>query len=193
MATKGPCPLDPLPGSRPPLLRPTPHDFARLSPGAGGARSSRAACAQRASAVAPGQATEGPRDKGSERPGRTEADVVVSVVVVVVVANAGADVPWIVVPGTAAQDPTNGRRPGPASVRPNRVCNAGSNQPPAKIAWRRRHVCACSACAIQDWIRASMSCRPTLPARQRSRRPRSLFRKRRMFASGSRRRSGQMS
>ena len=64
----------------------------------------------------------------------------------------------------------------------------GANHPSRKIARRTRHVSACAACATQARTRCSNSPRVTVPARQRSRSPRSRLRKRRTFASGSRRR-----
>ena len=63
---------------------------------------------------------------------------------------------------------------------------AGSNQPPLKIAWRKRQVSACSACAIHANTRCSTSFRSTVPARQRARNPRNRLRNRSMFLSGKR-------
>lgn len=53
--------------------------------------------------------------------GETKTDVVVPVVGLVVVAVAGADVRWIVVPGTAAQNPPDMGRPGFVSTCPKRA------------------------------------------------------------------------
>ncbi len=71
--------------------------------------------------------------------------------------------------------------------------STGSNHPPRKIAWRSRAVFACRACAIHARTRRSTSWSDTVPARQRSRRPRSRFRKRRTLSSGSRRTPGPTS
>jgi hypothetical protein len=65
------------------------------------------------------------------RAGHTETKRIVSVVGVVPVADAGAQVPRIVVPGPAADDTPTGGRPGSPD---------GSNHPSRKIAWRKRHV-----------------------------------------------------
>ena len=54
------------------------------------------------------------RDSGIERAGQAETDIVVPVGCVVPVAVGRAEVLWIVVPGTAAQNTTRGGRPGRA-------------------------------------------------------------------------------
>ncbi len=71
-----------------------------------------------------------------ERTGDTEAAVVVTVSGCVPVAVRGAEVPRVVVPGTAAQHTLTGERSGPRD---------GSNHPSRKIARRSRQVSACSA------------------------------------------------
>ena len=85
------------------------------------------------------------------------------------------------------EPPRNTRRPG-AGQAPGTGCPRGANHPSRKIARRSRHVPACAACATQARTRCSTSPRVTVPARQRSRSPRRRLRKRRTFASGSRRR-----
>ena len=85
------------------------------------------------------------------------------------------------------EPPRTTRRPG-AGQAPGTGCPRGANHPPRKIARRSRYVSACAACATQAPSRCSTSLRVTVPARQRSRRPRRRLRKRRTFASGSRRR-----
>ena len=109
----------------------------------------------------------------------TEPVVVVPVAGDVPVAVGGAEVPRLVVPGAAAQHTQAGERPGSRD---------GSNHPPRKRVRGRRRVFACPAWAIHAPTRRSTSSRPTVPRRQRSRRPRRRLRKRRTFPSGRRRR-----
>ena len=74
-----------------------------------------------------------------ERAGHTETVVVVPFAGGVPVAVGGAEVFGLVVPGTAAQHALAGRSG--SRAEPNRTAR--------KIAWRKRHVSACSAWAIQ--------------------------------------------
>ena len=89
------------------------------------------------------------------------------------------------------EPPRNTRRQG-AGQAPGTGARArgGANHPSRKIARRSRHVSACAACATHAVTRCSTSARPTVPARQRSRSPRSRLRNRRTFASGNRRPPG---
>ena len=75
-----------------------------------------------------------------------------------------------------------------ATVSQTRWLASCANHPSRKIARRSRHVSACAACATQARTRCSTSPRVTVPARHRSRSPRSRLRKRRTLSSGSRRR-----
>ena len=109
-----------------------------------------------------------------ERTGDAETVVVVAVVRPVPVAICGAQVPRIVVPRTATQHAEGGQS---GSLN-------GSNIPPRKIAWRKRHVSACSAWAIHACTFCRASAHGISPNRQRSLIPRSRFRNRRTLASG---------
>ena len=116
--------------------------------------------------------------------------VVVPVAGGVPVARARPEVLGIVVPGAAANHTTAGGRSGPRDRLPARceppVPEDRAAQPPRVGVRRVRHPGARTRC--------STSPRVTVPARQRSRRPRRRLRKRRTFASGSRRRpSGRSS
>jgi len=101
----------------------------------------------------------GPAGSGGGRAGNTKTDVVVPVVGLVPVAICRAQVPWIVVPGTAAQHTRRGtaRLPGtPARAGTRKIMAkvgghatalreavpVGSNQPPANRDCRSRHVSA---------------------------------------------------
>src|SRR5262249_38591393 len=91
----------------------------------------------------PGRLLRARRDRdragsGGKRAPNPEAQVVVPVVGGVPVADGRAEVLRIVVPGAAADH---------AATRGVQAFGvmAGSNRPPRKIAWRRRHVSACSA------------------------------------------------
>lgn len=72
----------------------------------------------------------------AERAGQTESVIVVPVAGIVPVAVRGSHVLRIVVPGTAAQHALAGGRSG---------SRTGGTRPVRKIAWRKRHVWACSA------------------------------------------------
>ena len=86
--------------------------------------------------------------------GNSEADIVVSVVRCVVVAVGRAQVPWVVVPGAAADDAA-GDRSGRRDGR-----KAASRKTPS----RNRHVSAWAACATQERICRMASSRSTVPA-----------------------------
>ena len=118
-----------------------------------------------------------PPTPARERTGDAEPVVVVPVPGRIPVAVRRTEVPRFVVPGAAAQHTLAGGWSG---------FGTGSNHPALKIAWRRRHVCACSAWAIQARTRCSTSTWVTVPFRQRSLRPRNRLRKRRTFSSGRR-------
>ena len=123
---------------------------------------------------APGQAVARPA-LAWRRAGQAETDVM-SGCPCRSCCGAGAEIRWIVVPGTAARGPTTGGRPGSAPLvdEPCRI-------EPAVAKDRMAQAPHIGMPGVSDhaWTRAAIAASSTLPARQRSRRPRSRLRNRR--------------
>lgn len=114
-----------------------------------------------------------------ERTREAEADIVVAIVRLVPVAVRGAQVPRIVVPGTAPENPVG-------LWGPSGFCSKPKG-PLRKSDCRSRHVSACSACAIHAVTRGEISSSVVEPERSRSSMARYRPRNRATFSSGSRR------